>query len=113
MTAAVAETAWQTNAACAEHPTSVFYPTGPSGEDLSNDLDATADARRICARCPAQIACLDYAVTNHIGYGVWGGRTPASRRALHRWRGTQTTTAEPATAAERQRRYQARELEAS
>ena len=32
--------------------------------------------------CPVRQPCLDYAVTNRIVHGVWGGLTERERRAL-------------------------------
>jgi len=45
-----------------------------------------AEARSICATCPARAACLEYALTvpeafGHWG-GIWAGTTPAERRSI-------------------------------
>ena len=43
-------------------------------------------ARQVCARCSVRQPCLDYAISNRIVYGVWGGLTERERRALRsRW----------------------------
>ena len=48
--------------------------------------ESAESARRVCARCPVREPCLDYAITNRIVYGVWGGLTGRERRALQsRW----------------------------
>jgi len=39
-------------------------------------------AKAICARCPIQQACLDYALDASPIQGVWGGTTEAERRLL-------------------------------
>lgn len=39
-------------------------------------------ARAICAECPVQQECLEYALTHHEIFGVWGGRTERERRKL-------------------------------
>lgn len=52
------------------------------GTDLffTADLGGDREAKAICAECPAQAACLDYAIENNIPYGVWGGQSEAERR---------------------------------
>ena len=48
--------------------------------------ESAGPARRVCAGCPVRQACLDYAITNRIAYGVWGELTERERRALRsRW----------------------------
>ena len=39
-------------------------------------------ARRVCAACPVRQPCLDYAITNRITHGIWGGLAERERRAL-------------------------------
>ena len=39
-------------------------------------------ARQVCARCPVRQACLEYALSNRITYGIWGGLTERERRPL-------------------------------
>ncbi len=46
-----------------------------------------AQARRavkVCGRCPVRDECLEYAVTNAVDFGVWGGLTERQRRAYQR-----------------------------
>ena len=68
---------WRELAACRGADLGLFFPErGESAES----------ARRVCARCPVREPCLDYAVTNRIVHGVWGGLTGRERRALQsRW----------------------------
>ena len=48
--------------------------------------ESAGPARQVCSACPVRQACLDYAITNRIAYGVWGGLTGRERRALQsRW----------------------------
>ena len=44
--------------------------------------ESAGPARQVCAACPVRQACLDYAITNRIAYGIWGGLTERERRAL-------------------------------
>ncbi len=62
--------AWQQRAACADEDREMFFP--PPGTQ-------PYEARRICATCPVQAPCLDYAV-EHDFIGVWAGTTRSERR---------------------------------
>jgi hypothetical protein len=76
---------WMTDAACRGMPVAMFYP--PKGA-------ATRAAKRVCATCPVQTECLNYAVAIHdqrFDFGVWGGRSVRERRTLRRARPTQST----------------------
>ena len=68
---------WRELAACRGTDLEVFFPE--RGE-------SAGPARQVCAGCPVRQACLDYAITNRIAYGVWGGLTERERRTLRsRW----------------------------
>jgi WhiB family transcriptional regulator, redox-sensing transcriptional regulator len=63
---------WRELAACRGTDLGVFFPErGESAEA----------ARQVCAEYPVRQACLDYAITNRIVHGVWGGLTERERRA--------------------------------
>jgi WhiB family redox-sensing transcriptional regulator len=68
---------WRELAACRGADLKVFFPG--RGE-------SAGPARRVCAACPVRQQCLDYAITNRISHGIWGGLTERERRALQsRW----------------------------
>ena len=68
---------WRELAACRGTDLEVFFPS--RGE-------SAGPARQVCAGCPVRTPCLDYAITNRIAYGIWGGLTERERRALRsRW----------------------------
>jgi len=68
---------WRELAACRGTDLEVFFPG--RGE-------SAGPARQVCAACPVRQACLDYAITNGIVHGIWGGLTGRERRALQsRW----------------------------
>ena len=64
---------WRDRAACRGTDLHKFFPgRGESAEP----------ARRICARCPVRLPCLDYAIRHGIVQGIWGGLAERDRRAL-------------------------------
>ncbi len=64
---------WRELAACRGADLKVFFPS--RGEPAGH-------ARQVCAACPVRQPCLDYAITNRITHGIWGGLTERERRAL-------------------------------
>ena len=64
---------WRELAACRGADLEVFFPG--RGE-------SAGPARRVCEGCPVRQPCLDYAITNRITHGIWGGLTERERRAL-------------------------------
>ena len=64
---------WRELAACHGADLNLFFPErGESAEP----------ARQVCAACPVRQPCLDYAISNRITHGIWGGLTERDRRAL-------------------------------
>jgi WhiB family redox-sensing transcriptional regulator len=55
----------------------VFFP---------HDGDGVERARAICAECAVIDCCLDFALTNHISFGVWGGESERARQRIARRR---------------------------
>ena len=64
---------WMADGHCADRPPSLFFPSDGVGVDV---------ARRICADCPVKELCLEYALTNRIDHGVWGGCSERERRRI-------------------------------
>ncbi|MFI5735861.1 WhiB family transcriptional regulator [Kribbella sp. NPDC051587] len=73
---------WILAAACREEDPELFFPIGTTGPSL---LQAEA-AKRVCARCPVQPDCLDWALETGQDAGIWGGTTDTERRLLKRTR---------------------------
>jgi len=44
----------------------------------------TREAKKVCATCPVQNECLQYALDHDERYGVWGGLSERDRRKLQR-----------------------------
>ena len=71
------DTSWMEEGNCKDLPPNIFFPSDGAGVEV---------ARRICASCPVRMACLDYALENHIDHGVWGGESERERRRIARRR---------------------------
>ncbi len=68
---------WMARGNCATEPPEIFFPSDGIG---------VINAQRICASCPVQEQCLEYALRNRIEHGVWGGYSERGRRRLLRER---------------------------
>lgn len=66
--------AWHDHAACRDVSATWFPGLG----------ERTDPAKAVCARCPVRADCLDYALTEDIRHGVWGGTSPQERARLRR-----------------------------
>ena len=66
---------WRDDAACSRLgvPLEVFF---------SEDLGDIAQAKRICAGCPALASCLEGAIQRREPWGVWGGQLFLNGRML-------------------------------
>lgn len=63
---------WMRRAAC-RHTTTDMFPT---------DVTGFNKARQICEGCPVREVCLEYALTNRIDDGCWGGVSERGRRRI-------------------------------
>lgn len=69
------ELQWQTKAACTNADPEIFFSEGRHNKPLE-----------YCNNCPVKKDCLNYAVTEQIDHGIWGGMTPGQRRnAKGKW----------------------------
>ena len=66
---------WMLEATCRNEgiPTSLFF---------SEDLGEIAQAKAICATCPAMVPCLEGAIARAEPWGVWGGQLMLNGRVL-------------------------------
>lgn len=67
--------AWTLEAACLGCPPELFFPS--RGEP-------SKDAQAVCAGCPVQQECLEYAIVTGRRHGVWGGRSGKDLREMRR-----------------------------
>jgi WhiB family redox-sensing transcriptional regulator len=68
---------WRSQARCRDLGWRVFFPEPEEGPQSD-------EAKAICAECPVEPDCLQYALTAKEDYGVWGGTTPRERRQMRR-----------------------------
>jgi len=76
MTATGSATNWRSAGACRSADPDLFFPissVGPAERQI-------ARAKMICAECKVRQECLDFALTHHQLYGIWGGTTAEDRR---------------------------------
>lgn len=64
---------WMEHAACRDYPTEWWFPENHSRPPTLKQ------AKMICMRCPVRQDCEDYANTNEIAIGMWGGKMPFAR----------------------------------
>ena len=69
------ERPWVVFSACRDKDADLFFP-----ETKVEERRALA----ICATCPVQRECLEYAIEADIRYGVWGSMGEKQRRRLAR-----------------------------
>ena len=73
--------AWKLRAACRGPESTLFF--GPTNPEPRHDREVReSQAKRICAACPVEAACLEYALRIREPHGIWGGLNEAQRRGL-------------------------------
>lgn len=68
---------WIDEAVCLGVNPNLFYPE--RGE-------STREAKQVCASCPVQRECLEYAVQNVEKFGIWGMMSERERRKVRKMR---------------------------
>lgn len=71
------ETSWMHESRCRGVNPAQFFPSDGLGVEA---------AQRVCAACEVRVDCLEYALTNRIEHGVWGGASERERRRILRRR---------------------------
>ena len=72
--------AWRNRSLCRDSNPELFFPIGATGVAL-DQIDA---AKEICAVCPVNPECLEFALATNQEAGVWGGTTEEERRKLRK-----------------------------
>jgi WhiB family redox-sensing transcriptional regulator len=75
-----ADLSWRTEAACRDTDPDLFFPVGTTGQALQQ----IEDAKAVCAACPVQGPCLEFALATNQDSGIWGGTSEEERRRLRR-----------------------------
>jgi WhiB family redox-sensing transcriptional regulator len=76
---------WRHRARCRDVEPETFFPIGTTGPAEAQ----TQAAKAICALCPVQAECLEWALGagSSSEFGIWGGLTEEERRSMRRtWR---------------------------
>jgi len=73
--------AWQLKAACRGPQAIVFFPP-THAEAKEERLAREQAAKAMCACCPVQRPCLDYAIRIREPHGIWGGLNEVERKLL-------------------------------
>jgi WhiB family redox-sensing transcriptional regulator len=68
---------WQRFRACADEPTTTFYPA-------PGDTELLRRAKGICKDCSVRKQCLEYALDNAERFGIWGGKSARERMLILR-----------------------------
>lgn len=69
---------WQRHAACRGMNQEMFFH--PDGERDPSRSRRIAAAQEVCASCPVQAPCREWARQVQEPYGVWGGESEDERR---------------------------------
>lgn len=68
---------WLAAGKCRNVAPDIFFPSDGAGVEV---------AKQICSDCPVKEPCLEYALANRIGQGIWGGASERQRRRIARER---------------------------
>lgn len=76
---------WRDFAACRDiEDPNIFFP---------GQREGGAEAKLVCAGCPARKACLEFAITNGEKFGIWGGMSEKQRNKIRKQRRLQREAA--------------------
>jgi WhiB family transcriptional regulator, redox-sensing transcriptional regulator len=77
------DVSWQDRAAC-RGMEMLFH--GPDDEPPPEREIREAKAKEVCRQCPVRMPCLDFALSNSIKHGIWGGLNEQERARERRRR---------------------------
>lgn len=78
---------WVDDAVCGQVDGDLFFPEGRGGSVQAVKMLCDGDPNHNRPACPVREMCLEYAVSNHINHGIWGGTSPRTRVAIRKARG--------------------------
>lgn len=76
------EETWKEWAACRGVGPDAFFPVDRWGRES----DRYIEAMRLCFQCTVRASCREYAITNNLDAGYWGGLSPVQRKRLRKKR---------------------------
>ncbi len=71
---------------CAETAPDIFFIDSEEGATPAEVYAGRKLAKQICASCPYQVECAEWAIAKHETLGIWGGLTPRERSDIRRAR---------------------------
>ncbi|MGH3996322.1 MAG: WhiB family transcriptional regulator [Pseudonocardiaceae bacterium] len=71
--------AWLERGVCVQVGGDMWFPE-------KGDLAVVATCKKVCARCPVRVECLEWAMDTVEAFGIFGGLTVLERRKLRRKR---------------------------
>jgi len=87
--------AWMSYGACRDEDPDLFFGVDPGfgcyGELKTERVARERAAKAVCAECPVQDLCLEFALSTPEHDGVWGGLTDKERRRMRQAAGRQAT----------------------
>lgn len=84
---------WADFANCADMSTALFFPfehEKPGFVQARNQNPLALEAKRVCAGCDVREDCLEFAITQRIDHGIFGGLDEIERRRFARERRKQS-----------------------
>ena len=72
---------WQDDAVCAQIGPDAFFP-----DEAGGGTTEARWAKRVCARCPVRVECLEEALATPGMQGIWGGTNEKGRRKIRQER---------------------------
>lgn len=71
---------------CTETAPDIFFIDSEEGATPAEVYAGRKLAKQICASCPYQVECAEWAIAKHETLGIWGGLTPRERADIRRAR---------------------------
>ena len=68
---------WMERASCLPYPIELFFP------EPGDSQQVIKAAKKVCAGCPVNAQCLEYAMGFDNLPGIWGGKTQRERRKIY------------------------------
>ncbi|WP_083583847.1 WhiB family transcriptional regulator [Rhodococcus zopfii] len=65
--------AWKREGLCSQADPDLFYPEKGTSVALP---------KRICAKCPVRVTCLNHALDHGEAHGIWGAATARERQRM-------------------------------